>query len=420
MDSHTSSISLFQPPQIESAILEESYIQYRPTASISKGSVIEFSLPGTGTEYINLKKSRLHVKAKILKPDGTAVADTDIVAFKNHMSTLFRQVDVMLNQKTIAPDTSVNYPYKTLIDVLLNFSHDAKESQLSGELYYKDSPGRMDDVPKNGNGGATDRYNLSKSGGIVSMEGPIHSDICMQDKLILNGVPITFRFHQSSDQFRLICDGTTGYQSEITEVYLKVCQVKLNPKVMIAHDEALNLGDAIYEYWRSNIKTFTVAKGTYAFSTDDFLCGTCPSNVYVTLVRADAYAGSYSKNPYNFQNFDLNYIQILIDGNSVGPALQPNYSTKDYTESFLSVFGDRYPAHGGNWLWRSDYPAGYTIYRFKIEGQVEPGIMTLPKKAHTRLNIRFTKALPEAVTVIVYSQYPSLMKINKARDIIQE
>lgn len=147
MDSHTSSVSLFQPPCFESAILEEGYIQYRPTATISKGSVIEFSIPGTGTEYINLKKSRLHVKAKIVKADGSTVVDTDKVTFVNHMSSFFRQTDVMLNQKLISPDVSVNYAYKTLIDVLLNFGHDAKESQLSGELYFKDSPEQMDDPP---------------------------------------------------------------------------------------------------------------------------------------------------------------------------------------------------------------------------------------------------------------------------------
>lgn len=307
-----------------------------------------------------------------------------------------------------------------MIDILLNFGHDVKESQLSGEFYFKDSSGQMDELPGGGNSGANERYSLTKTGSIVSMEGPVHSDICVQDKLILNGVPITFRFHQSSDLFRLICDGTTAYETVVTEAYLKVCHVKINPKVIVAHDEALTIGDAIYEYWRSNIKTFTVAKGSYSFSTDDFLCGLCPSNVYIAIVAADAYSGVYNKNPYNFQNLSLNYIQLLIDGNSVTPALQPNYTTGDFTSSYLSIFGDTYPAHGGNWIWRKEYPYGYTIYRFKVQGQLGGKVMGVVKKAHTRLNIRFAAELPSAVTVLVYSQFPSLMRITKARDVIQE
>lgn len=424
---HTSSLSLFQPTNLESSVLEEIFIEYRPTASISKGSIIEFSVPGTSSEYINLKKSRIHVKFKILKANGKPVESTDLVALKCHMSSLFRQVDVMLNQKVVSPDVSVNYSFKSIIDTLLKYTHDAKESQLSGEFYFKDSSGSMDDPPRSGNGGATDRYNLTKTGSVVSAEGPIHADICQQEKLILNGVPICIRLHQSLDAFRLISKKpatgeTEKYQVEITDAILKVCLAKINPKVMVAHSEALNIGEALYPYWRSNVKSYTVPKENMSFSTDDILCGICPSSVIVGIVSSEAYVGSYHKNPYNFANFDLSFLELMVNGNSVpGQPFQPNYKSGDYTSCFLSLFGTSYPSKAGNWLWRSDYPKGYCLYKFTLQGQIEnTDLMTEQKRAHTRLNVRFGTKLPESVTIVVYSTYPSLMKINQSREVLLE
>ena len=45
----------------------------------------------------------------------------------------------MLNQKVISPDVSISYPYKAMMDILLHYGHDVKESELQGELYYKDT-----------------------------------------------------------------------------------------------------------------------------------------------------------------------------------------------------------------------------------------------------------------------------------------
>ena len=137
-DIYSANLAIFQPPQIESAVLQEKFIQYTPTGSISSESQIEFSVPGTSAHYINLRKSRLNVRVKITKPDGSAVTNEDPVTLVNlSLTSLFRQVDVLLNQKNVSPDVGVNYPWKGFLDVLINYGHDVKETVLQGELYYK-------------------------------------------------------------------------------------------------------------------------------------------------------------------------------------------------------------------------------------------------------------------------------------------
>ena len=63
MESQQQSMSLFQPTSIEKTIIKHNIVEYRTSGPISEGSTKEFNVPGTATHYINLKKSKLHVKA---------------------------------------------------------------------------------------------------------------------------------------------------------------------------------------------------------------------------------------------------------------------------------------------------------------------------------------------------------------------
>ena len=64
MEGQQQSLSLFQPTPIEKTIIKHQIVV----------STVEFNLPGTATDYINLKKSKLHVKAKVTLADGTTIS----------------------------------------------------------------------------------------------------------------------------------------------------------------------------------------------------------------------------------------------------------------------------------------------------------------------------------------------------------
>ena len=56
---------------------------------------------------------------------------------------LFSQVDVSLNGTLITASTNT-YPYRAMIETLLSYGEDAKRTQLTSALFYKDRAGRMD------------------------------------------------------------------------------------------------------------------------------------------------------------------------------------------------------------------------------------------------------------------------------------
>lgn len=137
-------------------------------------------------------------------------------------------------------------------------------------------------------------------------------------------------------------------------------------------------------------------------------------------------AGDFSKNPFNFQHFDIRQIALYNDGNPVGNS--PLKLTFDAVngDSIVSAFVDMFD-NSGKWLYDGGHAlsrkqfadGGNVIFCFDLEPTFEQGeYLTLLKQGNVRLEVQFGTALPETVTAIVWGQYSALFEINQARDII--
>ena len=131
MEGYSSDLALFQLPMVEGGIEKFQFVEYRPTTTITEGASIDFTIPGSGASYIDWKKSRMYVKCRITRSDGTTLTEDDHVGPVNlTLHSLFRQVDVLVGGVNANAETGVNYAYKALLDVLLFKGQDVKESQL--------------------------------------------------------------------------------------------------------------------------------------------------------------------------------------------------------------------------------------------------------------------------------------------------
>ena len=268
--SFSDKLQVFHCPPTEAAVQDVEWVDVRPIGQVLSRSSIEFYLSGNSTCYVDLGNTRLRIKARIVRENGSPVDETDNVAFSNNaLHSLFNQCDVSVQQKVTTPNVSTNYPYKALFDVLMSNS---SEDALQPIFFYKDGAGFTDDADCNsgGNAGLFDRYFLTQKGSIVDMEGRICMDICQQERYILNGVQINFKFWPSRDAFCLMSPENKGYRVEVTEAILKVCYVKLNPAVILAYNESLQKREALYPYVKSDLKCFGVPQGQYAISVDIF------------------------------------------------------------------------------------------------------------------------------------------------------
>ncbi|GFW96210.1 uncharacterized protein F54H12.2 [Trichonephila clavipes] len=228
------------------------WVQFHPITNVADGGPIEFLIPGSGDAYLDLSQTQLHVRAKIFKSD----------------------VDVCLNERTVSSSNNT-YPYRAIIETLLNHGYDSKTSQLTSELYYKDTAGRMnvyDENDKEPNEGFKSRVKFIKGSGTVDMVGRLHVDLFNQDRLLLNLVDVKLKLIRSKPSFCLM--GERDYNVIFEHVSLYVRKVQLNLAVVIGHAKALERTTAKYPIDRVSCK---ISKISSKEAPRDFL-GVYPSD----------------------------------------------------------------------------------------------------------------------------------------------
>ena len=423
LEGYQSNLALFHPKPVDTGIEQIQYIDYRPISQLSSGSFVEFNISPTSMEYIDLRKTRLHLKVRILRNDGTQVTPEDKVGFVNlPMQSMWKQCDLSLQQVNISPTTSCFYAIKSYIDCILSNSEDASESQLQNQGFYKDTAGYMDatDPTIGGNLGLGQRYLWTKDGNAFDMEGPLYTDCCQMNRLILNGVQVNIKLYPSSNEFVLMSENN-HYKVDIVDVGLKVCHMKVNSAIILSHNNALTDGNAIYPIMKSNIKTFSVAAGLQSFSQDDLFQGEVPTRLIVGLTSSAAFNGTINKNPFNFKNMNLSFLSFYVDGES-RPAmpLTPNYKTNNYISEYLTLFTGtgKYRTNNGLYISKEDFKAGYSLYVLDLDENHSQDYVSLNRRGHTRLSIRFQDPLAEPIVVVAYAQTHSNFQIDKARNVI--
>jgi hypothetical protein len=138
-----SELGLFSLPSMQKSIECGIYVEYHTISKITGGALIEFNMTATGDDYLDLANSFLCVRVKFtgINGDNLNAADT-IGPVNNFLHSLFSQVDVSLNG-TLITSSMNTYAYRAYIETLLSYGADAKTSQLTSALFYKDEACKM-------------------------------------------------------------------------------------------------------------------------------------------------------------------------------------------------------------------------------------------------------------------------------------
>ena len=254
------------------------------------------------------------------------------------MHFLFSQVDVSLNGTLVTPSTNT-YPYRAYIETLLSHGAEAKNSQLTSVLWYKDTAGQMD-ATDTANAGLQKRQEYTTGSRVVDMMGRLHIDLFFQDRYLHNGVDVKVRLVQSKDTFALMADGNApDYKITIVEAALYARKAKLNPSVQMGHIKALEKGTANYPMRRVDCKVFSIPRGSMSHIHENIYLGVLPKRVVLCCIDNDAYNGAYKKNPFHAKHNNLNFHALYVDGQQV-PAkpLQPRFGQSDFVRSYSNMF----------------------------------------------------------------------------------
>ena len=416
---------LFHPLPTGVGLEGTQWLEYRPISQIGENTPIEFHVPGTGLQYTKLNKSYLHVKAKIIKADGSIPTEADFGPVNIPLHSLWQQVDVYLQQNLLS-SAGTNYPYLAYLRTLMATDVVTKETELTSQLYYHDTAGYMDatDPLLGSNGGLGARYSAFVSGRTVDLQARLCEDIFYAERPLVNGLDLKIKLWPSKNTFRLQSK-TEEYRLVVTEAVFKVCKLNIEPSLMAAHEGMMRTTTAKYPYTRSDIKTFALPGGQFTFNLDDIFQGQRPTHVALMMVTGSAYNGSYTENPYNLQHFNLNYLSCEVDGQSVpGKPYQPKFSETG-GQNFVTCLEALYSKSGlwgdnrKNGITREEFPEGYSIFLFDLESTIlSTPHLPLHKQGNIKLEGRFTTALQETVIVLVVGTFPAQFEIDGPRNVL--
>jgi len=419
-----SELDLFSVPPTQTSMEQGSWVEYHPLTTVSDGSPIEFDVSGTGDDYVDFANTMLYVKAKVTQANGNNLAaDTEVGPVNLFLHSLFAQVDISLNGTLITSSTNT-YPYRAMLETLLSYGRDAKKSQLTSALYYKDVAGRMDSIDFADaavNAGLATRRQLARQSRVIDMMGRIHADIFFQDRYMLNEVGVKIKLIRSNDAFCLM--GDAAYKVKITHASLFVRKVKLMPSVFLAHAKALERGTAKYPIRRVVCKSFTIPQNYMDVNHEKLFSGQLPTRMLIGLVENGAFNGNRALNPFNFQHFNLSEIGLYLDGqqqHAVMP-IQPDFANEQYIRAYNTVFAGtgKLGADEGLYIDRADYANGYALYAFDLTADLgEDDHFSLVREGSVRLALKFRQALATTVTVIAYAEFENVVEVDRNRNVV--
>ena len=478
-----SEVDLFSVPPTQLSLEKGRWIDYRPLSSVTNDDgAITFLISGTD-EYLDLSKTILVVEGSIKDEDDSnlSTGQASVAPVNNFLHSLIKQVDVYLNGKQVTPAMGT-YAYRSYIETLLNYDVSAKKSQLSSALYFKDTPGEMDEagalpsstsitfvkasyapgakngqsdpwtpgdndketvsipVPGTGNQGFAKRHEFIKNSKKFVLSGPIFSDVFMGDRLLLNMLDLKVVLNRSPNAFCLM-DKNEGRamvypKVKLTDVVLKIRKVKVDQAVSDATEVILKQTPALYPIRRVECKALSIPSGLPNVRKDNIFSGIIPKSFVFGLVEALSYNGAYDKNPYNFKHFGVKTITLTVNGEEI-PFKQltlkypddpdgdvANETTVDFIQAYNTLFsgtGKMY-ANTGLDISREDYPKGYVLYAFDLTPDMcnTTDYFNAVQRGSLSVDITFEKASTDPIAMVCYGDFENIIHVDSERNVIYD
>ena len=320
-----------------------------------------------------------------------------------------------------------------MLETLLNYGEDAKSSELTMAMFYRDTPGKMGVVNPVANDDDANlrlkaRYAFTKQSNTVYMIGPIHSDLFFQERLLLNGVNLRLKLNTAKNSFCLVSSaGGANHKVVITQAILYVRKVKVAPTISLGHAAALKQATTKYPIRPIECKVLSISRGFPTFTPDNIFLGQIPKRIVLGLVDTEAYNGSYRTNTFDFKHHNLTQVGVYVDGEQI--PRKPLFLKFDEAggQNFIAGFQSRFCGIGnlsqdtGNQVTRSNYGQGYTLFAFDLTPDHCPeDHFERIKQGNLRVELHFAQPLANTVNLIIYAEFQNMIEINRNRNVLYD
>lgn len=415
-----SDLDIFSPPVVQTSVISGDYQNFGPIQSIVNEGPISFLVPGTGDSYVDMSKTLLYVKLRII--DGAlgaaygAAINYSVV--NNLLSSLFSDVKLEFNQ-TVVSSSNGMYAYRAYFEQLFNYNETAKKSHCTAQLFFMDEPDKFNDLTSTAHVKRKEFIGASKE---VELVGKLHCDVLNCGKYLMSGIDMRFTFTINPASLVVISpDGLTP-KIEILDTSLLVRKVNLSSSVLVAHAQILNSTTAKYPYKRVEMHNFTIASGLYQKTIENMFLGRVPNRIIFGFCSNSSFSGALKENCLHFEHFNVSQLTLSINGKIVNSSpLKINYTSDSYMLPYIYSFimtGNAL-VDDGYMVDRVAYKQGYSLYAFDLTSDLaanEP-YSSPQQQGNVRLEITFAFPLPSVCNLIVHSETADVVEIDRNREI---
>ena len=170
------------------------------------------------------------------------------------------------------------------------------------------------------NAGLNTRATKFARSAVVELIGRPHLDVFQQERLIPPNIDLNMRLIPSPNDF--VCksaDPAQGGQQEnykfvIQRANLIIRTKKLTSTAQKALMDLFLLQNMVHFLSRVQMKHLSIPANQTSINLDNIFTGALPDIVVVGVVSDADLAGGYQRNPFNYQNFGVNRIELKRNG----------------------------------------------------------------------------------------------------------
>lgn len=454
----TSPLEWFQVNPTHTAIENSLDVEYQSSTSLRDGAAVVFTVLESTNEYTDLENTKLYIKFKIVRADGSDLTAADVVAPVNDLfNSMWSNIEVSFNDRLVSHSNNI-HGYTSMISHLVHDSDESLKSERSTRLIYKDTPNQHDvtearlankdeeipgydmeqledDADGNkafrvipadsvvGNNGLYQRYMQTRNSRSVEMLGRLRINLFEQERYLPTGIKIHIQMHRQKDRYCLMsAEGGNNYRIKLEKAILTVRRVKPSPGVLLGHADAMKRTPAKYPITRKECVTIAVPAGMRVVNEDNIFRGQLPTRVVICMVDGAAYAGAYHLNPYNFKHFNFRLMQLFSDGYPVqSQPLKPTFDEESFIHCYETLYRGLNKINGerSSIIKRHDWPRGYSLVAYDLTPDMDStdNHYAPIKHGNLRLQIEFADALAATINVLVYAEFENILEITGDKNI---
>ena len=434
-----SELDLFKKVSFQGAIENSQIIQYRPITALSETSAIEFDIPISPDEYLDLQNIYLWIRGKVVQQNNAvypAAQDKRYSLINYALFTIFDQLDVTL-AGTLVTQSSKTFQYQSFIEALT-------QSTSLAALTYLEAAGFNSNfgTAKDFDNISEDLFKNVKRSKEFTLYGRLHGSIFNSDRLLLNGVPVHLTFTRANPRFCVmgrpiqVADATatpvipaldaTEPKFQLLDISLFARKVKLSPNLLNAHARAIQISKAVYPIKRPVMKIVNLPANQSTFILDNVITGQLPCKLIIGLVSNDAFSGTFTTNPLKFANENVNFLCVHING-EIYPKTPytPDYTVgsekyeREYHDLFMNLGANKTISQPAIEL--SNFPKGFCLYAFNFNSDFENAneneYINIPKDGYLNIEIRFGANIQNALKLICYALFDNTIEIDENRNV---